>query len=376
MKGKSVLLFLIFVIVALTLLGETFPKGGINLGDLHLRFPSMHSLVEYGKANNHSTAKTDSSALHLEQLKDSVAYYRTLVDSGDLRFWLPDPHYLDSFWQTVETAREQGRTVRILHYGDSQVEMDHMTSRLRTYMQETFGGGGPGMLPFQTITPTLSVRQSNNGDLVHLASFGDSLTVRSRGDYGPMMQSFRLDGDDATVTIKAATNSHVDSRVKQFSHIKLISNTHGGLNVTFTDLKNKKNGQKHSTARDGINKIEFCADSTTTAFRLHVNGTADLYCMLVDDSSGIAVDPPALRMEGDVGEQVDWSLEQIQLVVCPRPVEAVLRQAAGCVAFVGPLGRSAALMGMPGNAIPVVAHEHCIVMLCGFVHHLLVNESI
>ena len=234
-------------------------------------------------------------------LKDSLAYYHTLVDSSNIRFWLPDPHYLDSFWQSVEQARAKGHTVRILHYGDSQIEMDHMTSRLRAYMQNRFGGGGPGMVPFQTITPTQSIRQSTSGDITHLASFGDSLTVRSRGDYGPMMQSFRINGNDATVTIKGANSSRVDGRIKQFSRAKLIANNRNGLNVSFSDLKNKKDGQKWHTANNGVSSIDFNLDSATSGMRIHVNGSADLYCVLVDDNSGVAVDN--IPMRGCSGQQ-------------------------------------------------------------------------
>jgi hypothetical protein len=302
MKGRSVLLFFSLVMAALMIISELFPQSGISLGSIYLRFTSLHSLVENRKVNEAEPPPVDTVEMHKMQLTDSIAYYKHLVDSSDLRFWLPSPQYFDSFWQAVENAREQGRTVRILHYGDSQVEMDHISSRLRAYMQNQFGGGGPGMLPFQTTTPTFFIRQSNNGDLTHLASFGDSLAVRSRGDYGPMMQSFRLGDEEATVTIKASTNSHVDKRVKQFSRVKLISNNRSPLNISFTDLKNKKVGSTSTSATNGITAVDFQTDSAfTTAFRMQVRGNSDLYCLLVDDSCGVAVDN--IPMRGCSGQQ-------------------------------------------------------------------------
>lgn len=302
MKGRIVLLFFFIVMAVLMAIGELFPRSGINIGDLHLRFTSLHSLVEnriIEKAANH---KADTAQQKQMQLADSIEYFQKLIDSSDFRFWLPDQHYFDSFWQTVESASEQGRTVRILHYGDSQIEMDHITSRLRAYMQEHFGGGGPGMLPFQTITPTLSIRQSTDGKLTHLASFGDSLTVRSRNDYGPMMQSFRIDSSTATVTLRASSSNRIDRRVKQFSRIKLISNNHSPINVTFSDLKNKRTAQRNAKASNGITAVDFQTDSAyTTALRLQVNGASDLYCLLVDDSCGVAVDN--IPMRGCSGQQ-------------------------------------------------------------------------
>ncbi len=300
MKGRTVLAFFSAVMAVLLILSELFPASGVTIDELYLRFPTLHSLVESRKQESTATA-IDTVAVQKMQLKDSLEYYHVLVDSSNLRFWLPEPHYLDSFWENVEQARKQNRTVRILHYGDSQIEMDHMTSRLRAYMQKTFGGGGPGMVPFQTTTPTFSVRQSTSGDLIHLASFGDSLAVRSRGDYGPMMQSFRLSNNEATVTIKGANSNRVDNRIKQFSRVRLIANNRDGLNVSFDDLKNKHDGQRWQTANNGISSVDFDLDSSTSAMRIRVSGSADLYCMLVDDNCGVAVDN--IPMRGCSGQQ-------------------------------------------------------------------------
>lgn len=300
MKRRAILAFLAVIMVLLLLLGELFPADGANVGKFYLRFPSLHSIVE-SRRQDEVVKAVDTIAVRKMQLKDSLDYYRGLVDSGNLRFWLPEPNYMDGFWQNVEQATKQNRTVRILHYGDSQIEMDHMTSRLRAYMQRTFGGGGPGMVPFQTTTPTFSVRQSTSGDLIHLASFGDSLAVRSRGDYGPMMQSFRLSNNEATVTIKGANSNRVDNRIKQFSRVRLIANNRDGLNVSFDDLKNKHDEQKWHTANDGISSVDFNLDTSTSAMRIRVSGSADLYCMLVDDNCGVAVDN--IPMRGCSGQQ-------------------------------------------------------------------------
>ena len=306
MRAREILRVFAIVIASLFALSLVFPQDGINIGSLELRFPSFHSLVE---KNQTIDTENDSEALSVYAgVDDSVTFYRKLVESGDLCFWLPSPNYLDDFWETVEQARRQKRTVRILHYGDSQIEMDHITSRLRAYMQRTFGGGGPGMLPFQTITPNMTVRHSASGNLVHLASFGDSLTVRSRGNYGIMMQCFRLNGG-ATMTVKSSNSTHVDDAAKRFKRVTLVANNRGKLTAEFTDLKNKKNTQR-KTAPQGVSALSWSADTITNGIRLHVSGNADLYAVTIDaDGGGVAVDN--IPMRGCSGQQFTLVNEQM-----------------------------------------------------------------
>ena len=44
-------------------------------------------------------------------------------------------------------AQNRKSFIRILHYGDAQIENDHITATLRRLMQADFGGFGPGLLP-------------------------------------------------------------------------------------------------------------------------------------------------------------------------------------------------------------------------------------
>ena len=307
MRAREILRVFAIVIIALFALSLTFPQDGIDIGTLNLRFLSLHSLVE-----NRQTSFKESNEEAIQGqigLEDSIAYYHRLVDSSDIRFWLPSPDYLDNFWQVVEQARSKGRVVRIMHYGDSQIEMDHMTSRLRACMQHNFGGSGPGMMPFRSITPNMTARQSTSGELIHLASFGDSLTVRSRGNYGPMMQCFRLGGGGATLTVKSSQSTHVDDAAKRFKRVQLVANNRGSLSADFSCLKGKK-GSQHLVAPQGVCTLSWSADSITEGIRLHVSGSADLYAVTIDgDGGGVAVDN--IPMRGCSGQQFTLVDEQM-----------------------------------------------------------------
>lgn len=299
MKPSRILLFVSVVIGLIALLGEFFPAEGYELGSRHIGFASVHSLIDRHETTLVAVEPTETP--ELAAWRDSVAYYHMLVNKGDLRFWQPNPHYFDVFWEKASRAAASNQVLRVLHYGDSQIEMDHITSRVRSRLQEQFGGGGPGMLPFRTITPSLSIRQSTSGELIHLASFGDSTTVRSRGDYGPMMQCFRMASGAATVNLRAAQSKSVDDRVKHFSSLSLIFNNRGRtLRVDLADREHRATLDRQN-ADAGIGKLAWILDSTSNSLRINVSGTADLYCLLADDGAGVAVDN--IPMRGCSGQQ-------------------------------------------------------------------------
>lgn len=299
MKSGKILVFFACIIAALASLGAVFPVDGVEVAGHHVGFASLHGLVADREEVVVEPVPVESP--ELLQLRDSVVYYRSLVSNSDLRFWLPDEHYLDAFWSSVERARRDGRTVRVLHYGDSQIEMDHISSRLRSHLQQRFGGGGPGMVPFRTITPSMTVRQGTYGELTHLASFGDSTVVRSRGDYGVMMQCFRLGGGTAGTTLRASQSTSVDDRAKRFSRITLLYNNRGSkLGAQLADRQHKTTCSQ-GTSTGGIGSMVLPLDSASNNIRLNVSGNADLYCVLLDDGPGVAVDN--IPMRGCSGQQ-------------------------------------------------------------------------
>ena len=94
---------------------------------------------------------------------------------------------------------------------------------------------------------------------------------------------------------------------------------------------------------------------------------------------------PSLREKGDVREQVDRGLEDIERVITAEIVKAVLRVAALNVAAIAlPHGIQPTLMPMTGNAVFIESDEHgVVVFLCpvpgsftAFVDELLAHEGI
>ncbi|MDG2363270.1 MAG: hypothetical protein P8L80_04110, partial [Flavobacteriales bacterium] len=49
--------------------------------------------------------------------------------------------------------------LHVFHYGDSQIEGDRITGRIRSSWQKTWGGSGPGLIPAIQPVPALALRQ-------------------------------------------------------------------------------------------------------------------------------------------------------------------------------------------------------------------------
>lgn len=85
--------------------------------------------------------------------------------------------------------------VRVMHYGDSQIEEDRMTAEIRRTLQSRYGGAGVGLVPLVQTIPSRAVHQElhMNGRLVtpqqgprRYLVHGPKHTQRKDGMYGPM----------------------------------------------------------------------------------------------------------------------------------------------------------------------------------------------
>ena len=103
--------------------------------------------------------------------------------------------FLSAFYQSL--AESASRVVRIVHYGDSQIEEDRLTQQIREALQAQYGGSGVGLVPLAQTIPTLTVRQEihmsgrfvspSQGPRRYLV-YGPKATQRTDGLYGPMGQ--------------------------------------------------------------------------------------------------------------------------------------------------------------------------------------------
>ena len=143
MTTKKILLFILAVFSALILIAAIFPQEGVTI-----KMPAVSEVLEVKNVDSEIVIKNENDVqLPLTgDFTDSLARMSRFLSDNSVAFSLPndDVHFFDDFFEKAEKASEMGKTVRILHYGDSQIEMDRMSDVLRARMQMLFGGGGPG----------------------------------------------------------------------------------------------------------------------------------------------------------------------------------------------------------------------------------------
>jgi len=181
-----------------------------------------------------------------------------------------DITYLDSFFTALDSAQTQH--VRIIHYGDSQIEEDRITSGLREHFQTRFGGGGCGMLPGQQWITHMTCRQSTSPELTNYVCFGtNDRQIRSRR-YGPMAVMAKT-GSNAKITVSMSDNPKF-AHVSQFNRITLIRDVPGSDSIQFITQE---------------------YDEMMKAATVNVEGPAEIYGVMFDQKTGISMDNVAMR---------------------------------------------------------------------------------
>ena len=319
MKAKRIILFILFTHLILGVVWFIYPKQGIHILGVELRFPNFETKAEEKPGGRNIDV---DSILHniersfimncSESLQDSLHYFRNFLKENSSRIHFPEGDYtfFDPFFQMAEQNRRKGGAViRVMHYGDSQIEMDRISSVLRQYFQETFGGNGVGMIPVIQRVASTTLSQEASGSLQRYIVFGDSTTRRaSHNRYGVMAQFSQLSGN-GSLWFRCGRHKSTQPNARQFSRISLLVGNAGknftaklGCDTFRTEVKHFPEGEKVALLRwDLPHPVE--------KGTLRFNGTAEIYGVMLDGDGGVALDNDALRgCSGTIFTRLDEEL--------------------------------------------------------------------
>lgn len=208
--------FLVLSSVLLLLLGLSWvnPSEGFRVGKFELRYPSWSKLqtliFDFHKPvqQNYGIAmvnNADSVALPMYAKEDSIqikdtVFIDTLVSNE--KPTLISPEFLKSriipiefsednrtplisFFKSLSKGNASSEQIRVMHFGDSQIEGDRITMFIRAALQQKFGGNGVGIIPGypQSYQP-LNVKHSVSGDWRYTSLLDGGIEVSQFGLLG------------------------------------------------------------------------------------------------------------------------------------------------------------------------------------------------
>jgi lysophospholipase L1-like esterase len=256
-------------------------------------------------------AKLDSgqnSFLHLNENGDTnglatlpeIAFH---IDSASgIQFPGGDSTILDGFFTLLDSARKRNSPLRILHFGDSQIEGDRISGYLRQRLQQNFGGCGPGLLPWFEENPSrFSVEIKSNEPAEKFFLYGKA-KLAGHNRYSVLHSLFHLQKDSNQERNERQFFSYRlrnvgFGRAHYFERATLMyRNPVSEIKIESPSL-GKEKVEIRSQANDSLKLISIVVEGKKKALSLEVNGESenDFFGICLDGKNGVALDNIPLR---------------------------------------------------------------------------------
>ena len=191
---------------------------------------------------------------------------------------------LPLFYAALSQADRQ--TVRVVHFGDSQIEEDRISMILRRRLQERFGGGGIGLIPMVQTIPSCTAKQGleqngnplPNSSIKRYVSYGlASMRMKDDNRSGPMAQVAYIEQPvDVTVELRRDRVPTND-----FSQVRILCSD----SVTVTIAPDSVPAQLHLIP----------LDEPRHNLLLHFGGKGYVYGISLETPTGVQVDNIPMR---------------------------------------------------------------------------------
>lgn len=206
MRPYKVVLFIAGLLACLAVLCVVLPER-ISIAGKEVRWPTLSQVFETNKSTQEIEIPDELWNLDDEEVTDTIA---SEISPDSITETAPKPIappkvvvdsttdsriFLQHFYASLANAGT--RRVRVVHYGDSQIEADRITLEIRESLQNRYGGCGVGLMPLAQTIPTNTIRQElqMNGRVVtpqqgpnRYMVYGPKRTQRADGLYGVMGQ--------------------------------------------------------------------------------------------------------------------------------------------------------------------------------------------
>ena len=326
MKPRQIAYIIWTVIALLGAFCLVVPDGGWHIGRWHLRFPTLAQALDMDtKQGDELSMMNDSLLAELETLgvlpSDSVVAEDTIAVQDSIppkaQPVIPEVNvsntdsraYLAAFYAALDSARTM--PVRVVHYGDSQIEEDRITNVLRERWQKAYGGGGVGLLPLHQTIPTRSMRQWLSMDgVVQTVQGGPKRYLV----YGP--RSMRLDNDkygvmgqvavmDSTLVVGSEDVvmciEPIDKKRQghnYFNRVRVLTDSVDGYILAQDTMLSPTPDTRHP--------LLYTLPDSTTKCEIHLQGKGNVYGVSLGTPMGVIVDNIPMRgCSGNIFTKID-----------------------------------------------------------------------
>lgn len=347
-KPHQVLFSLLAIGGLCVALMAVFPKKGIAISDgFVLHFPDINTFflpdstaqpLDVDSLLNSYTVAVDSTAI-----KDSIAAFNIQERKKLLALQFADnQEYLKQFCQALIDLKKGKRSkVRILHYGDSQIEGDRITSYIREQLQSAFGGTGPGMLPAKSFIPSLSIAHTQSENWLRYTVFGKRDTTVKHNHFGMhgIFSRFTPNRTDSNLANYTPTTAWVQfkpsgmgySHVRRYTQLRM----HYGNNklpvfmqIFVDDVLFQQDSLPAKPNASALYTLNFGSTPKTLKLVFSGGDSPDFYGISLESASGVVVDNIAMRgSSGTIFGKISRS--QLQYQFNKEPISLVIMQYGG-----------------------------------------------
>ncbi|MDJ1473442.1 GDSL-type esterase/lipase family protein [Cytophagaceae bacterium DM2B3-1] len=286
----------------------------VDISAITSQLPTADSLVTQAPA----TEKIDTQKTVLDTVK---ALNLPVESQYRLQFPEEDTTVMNNFFSALREA-SGNQLIRVLHYGDSQIEGDRISSYLRSRLQQRFGGCGVGLVPLLDVVGSrMSIAQYSDPEWQKLFVYSNGYKKADADSYGVMGAVFRYSS-----TNRVAKNEYfamkIDTIRDTSQHAIYVPRKDPGILVSYAELKRGYPKDKQAqvlkllyrnpqapfqvTIQEGFDSTQHARLDTSSQFHIYSHrlkkdfdkltltfrGTPspDLYAACLDCEKGVAVD--------------------------------------------------------------------------------------
>lgn len=328
MKPLHILLFFISVFLVLFAISLYYPAEGIRLckkGRIHFFTATdifkkdTYQYADISDIINQNNLLNDSVILALvsdEENTGDFPGFDTIRANADslkksivpIEFPHNDRSILNNIFEALRSVKDTGGLVRIMHYGDSQIEGDRMTSLIRNRLQKRFGGYGVGLVPASQLYDfSFSILQESSNNWYRYVLYANKDTTLQHTRYGPfanfcMFTPAQENGEKADtstnyawISFKRSPYSYPNTRTFSQCRIFYGFNKEPFLNEVYLD--NQLYDADIISPGSKLREIKWIFEKPREELRLVFSGKSspEIYGIALDPLRGVVVDNIAMR---------------------------------------------------------------------------------